>query len=411
MNSQPRTPSRPRRALFGVALAVPAVAAAILIIAVPPALADSPFSTPDSAVVADTASSAGLEEPSPAAPSFARALPTTESLALLRTQVGYRAVRVTVGEDDHKLSHARFEPSGVVFRPGGRQGMSLWAGEGESPVSSPITWDRIDCIRVMRSHAALGAVAGAVLGLWAAINAANQYDSDVGVGPGVVILSAPVIGACAGALLGGTVFATWPIAWRPASAGSPVPTGEAAVATDTPSLQPAAAASPAAPRIPSPAEIATLSERVDHHVARIHLVESAYDIRGARFESGGVAFAPGELRAVPAGDNGKPDDDSTQLAPLASPISWDRIGRIAVRKPCGTRGALAGGLVFTAAGAAIFGLAYHSDPELGPGILGVFALPPLGAVIGGAIGAVGRRSEVVWPREGDRSPLPPPAPR
>jgi hypothetical protein len=361
---------------------------------------------PDSAVVADTASSAGLEKPSTPAPSFGRTGPSAESLALLRTQVGRRAVRVSVGEDDYKLSHARFESSGVVFRPGGRQGMSLWAGEGDSPVSSPIAWDRIDCIRVQRSRAVTGAVTGALLGVWVVIMAANQRDPDAFVGPAFAagfIVSAPVVGACAGALLGGTVLATWPIAWRPASAEWSVPVADSAGATDASSVQSAAAATPAAPRTPSPAEIATLGERVDHHVARVHLGGSAYDIRGARFESGGVAFAPDALRRVPAWDDGQPDDDLKQPAPPASPISWDRMDKVEVRKPCGTRGALAGGLIGAAAGAAIFAWAYHIDPELGPGILGVFALPPLGVVIGGVIGASVRRSEPVWQRETDRS--------
>lgn len=396
-----------------------AVAAALILAGITgPTFADSPVPAPDSAAVAaavaDTSSTVGAEGPSRAASSLADSAPSASSLALLRTRVGRHLVRVSVGEDDYKLSRARFEPSGVVFKPGGSEGMSLWAGEGESPVSSPIAWERIDCIRVQRSHAVLGAVTGALLGSWLVINAANHSNYDQMEGALFTVISAPLIGiggASVGALLGVTLFATWPIVWRPGLAESPVPAGDAAGAADASSLRTPAAAPPAAPRTPSPAEIATLSERVDHHVARIHLGGNAYEIRGARFESGGFAFSAGDLRGVPAWDNGGPNDDFTQPAPLASPISWDRIDKIEVRKPCGTRGALAGGLIGTAASAAILGVAGYSDYDLELGVIGLFVLPPLGVVIGSAIGAAGRRSEVVWPRDGDRAPSPPPSPR
>ena len=381
-----------------------------------PALADSPVPAPDSAAVADTTSSVRTEEPSRVAPFLAGAMPSARSLALLRAQVRRRVVRVGVGQDDYKLSRARFESSGVVFSPGGRQGLSLWAGEGEPPVSSPIAWDRIDCIRVQHSHVALGAVTGALLGSWAVINAANQHSgygwNEFGLVETVLLSPlAGTVGASVGALLGGTLFATWPIVWRPALAGSPVPPADFAGATDASSLQALTAAPPAAPRTPSPVEIATLSERVDRHVARVHLGESAYDIRGARFESGGVAFTPGDLRGVAAWDNGGPNGDDTRPAPLASPIGWDHIDRIQVRKPCGLRGALVGAVVGAAAYTAILGWASHNGDEVGFGALVLLPLVPLGAGLGSAVGASVQRSEPVWQRETDRSASAPVAPR
>ena len=190
---------------------------------------------------------------------------------------------------------------------------------------------------------------------------------------------------------------------RPARADSLVPALDSAVVADTSSLRPPAAAAPVAPRTPSPAEIATLSERVDHHVARIHLGRDAWDIRGARFEPGGVTFSPGDLQGVAAGDNGGRDDDFTQPAPLASPVGWDRIDRIEVRKPCGTGGALVGAVVGAAFYTAIIGLAGVGGAEVGFGAVVLLPLVPLGAVIGSAIGASVQRSESVWPRETDRS--------
>jgi hypothetical protein len=122
-----------------------AVAAALILAGVTrPTFADSPVPAPDSAAaaVADPSSTVGAEGPSRAAPALADATPSAGSLALLRTRVGRRVVRVSVGEDDYKLSRARFEPSGVVFSPGGSEGMSLWAGEGDAPRSPERCWDR-----------------------------------------------------------------------------------------------------------------------------------------------------------------------------------------------------------------------------------------------------------------------------
>ena len=188
------------------------VAAAMLLACTArPALAGPPV------VAADTSSTVGAEGPSRAAPSLSEAPPSTGSLAQLRARAGRRVVRVSVGEDDCKLSHARFESSGVVFSSGGREGMSLWAGAGESPRSSPIPWDRVNCIRVQHSHVALGAVTGALLGSWVVARTIHQgtgYDEIAAAGVVVLTPLAGLVGASVGALLGGSAFATWPIVWQ-----------------------------------------------------------------------------------------------------------------------------------------------------------------------------------------------------
>jgi hypothetical protein len=367
-----------------------------------PALAGSP--APSSAGAADTSSTIRVEEPSRATRSLTEVTPSTRSLALLRTQAGRRVVRVSTGKDDYEFSRARYESSGVVFSPGGREGMPLWAGEDASSISSPIPWERIESIRVRHSHGAGAAVTGALLASFLVINAANHARPDKPM-PGTIILAplAVAAGAWVGASCGGSVFASWPTVWRPGLAESPVPAADSTRATDASSLQTEATAPPAAPRTPSPAEIATIRERVARHDARLHLGGNAYDIRGAFFESDGVAFTPRDLRGVTARDNGGPYDDFTQPEPLASPIAWDRIDRIQVWKPCGLRGALVGAAVGAAAYTVIVSQASRYGDEVGFGAVLLLPLVPIGAVLGSAVGAFQQRTESVWQREPDRS--------
>ena len=208
-----------------------------------------------------------------------------------------------------------------------------------------------------------------------------------------------------------------------ASAGSPVPAPDSAWTADTALLRaPAAAtdtAANSAPSVsdgaPSPAEIVTVRERVNYPITvrgrvnypitiiRVFLGRDAYDVRGARFDSRGVAFAPGNLRGVPAWDNGGSNGDGTRPAPLASPIGWDRIERITMRKPCGARGALVGAVAGAVAYTAICGWARQSNGEVGMEGLVLLPLVPLGALLGSALGAFRWRSEPVWQRETDPS--------
>lgn len=206
----------------------------------------------------------------------------------------------------------------------------------------------------------------------------------------------------------------------PASADSPVPAPDSVWTADTALLRtPAAATDTAAnpaPSVsdgaPSPAEIATMRERVNYPITvrgrvkhpitiiRVFLGRDAYDVRGARFDSRGVAFAPGNLRGVPAWDNGGSNGDGTRPAPLASPIGWDRIERITMRKPCGARGALVGAVAGGVAYAAICGWVRQSNGEVGMEGLVLLPLAPLGALLGSAFGAFRWRSEPVWRRAG-----------
>src|SRR5512143_2916217 len=117
------------------------------------------------------------------------------------------------------------------------------------------------------------------------------------------------------------------------------PPAGAASPPDTTAGSAAGAASPVTDVAPSPAEIVALRMRVGDHTARVRLGEYAYDIRGARFEPAGVAFDPGRLYVASGGAY-------YERGPRpSSPIAWDRIDRITVRKPCGTRGAVVGAVV------------------------------------------------------------------
>jgi len=184
-----------------------------------PALGGPPSLAADSTTVADAQSSVRAEERSPAAPSAPETTPSVGSLGLLRSQVGRRVVRVNVGQDDYEFRHVSFDSSGVVFSPGGEEGMPLWAGEDASPLSTPISWDRIECIRVRHSYTKFGAVTGALLGsglIIGAVNRAAGHSEVPGlewVGAAIQAPLAGAVGAYVGAIIGQS-FGTWPIVWR-----------------------------------------------------------------------------------------------------------------------------------------------------------------------------------------------------
>lgn len=98
-----------------------------------PTFADSPVHAPDSAGLADTSSSARVEEPLRQSLSLAQPWSSTEALALLRTQVGSRAVRVSVGEDDDKLSHARRITMEPADMPALMTNKNAWDGSRPAP--------------------------------------------------------------------------------------------------------------------------------------------------------------------------------------------------------------------------------------------------------------------------------------
>ncbi len=173
---------------------------------------------------------------------------------------------------------------------------------------------------------------------------------------------------------------------------TPLPAGADPLAAPAGTAADSAAIRPAAPR---PDALADLRWRVGRNEARVWSGIDAWDVRGARFDSTGVVFGPDDLRGVPAWDRGGVNGDYSRPAGITSPIPWSRIDRIQVRRPSVLYGSILGGLIGTVAMASLLAWAVPDDP--GPGVLVLFAIPPAGAVLGGAFGAATVRSETVWP--------------
>ena len=189
----------------------------------------------------------------------------------------------------------------------------------------------------------------------------------------------------------------------PATAGDSTASPARSVAVATVAAAESAAAPTGGP--PSPAEIAILRGRMDHHVARVQLRLDAYDIRGATFDAGGVSFGPGAARGVPRWEREGRSGTLALPGPLASPVGWDRIDFVIVRKPCGTRGALVGGVAGAAAYATILAVfAEFNSSESGMGALVLLPLPAVGALVGAGFGSLVVRSEPGWERAGAARP-------
>lgn len=200
---------------------------------------------------------------------------------------------------------------------------------------------------------------------------------------------------------------------RPALAGSRV--AGSSGAADTTSLPvPAAVADTAASEAPaatdeapSPAQLATLRERVDRHGVRVFLGKDAYDIRGARFDSWGIAFAPAACRASPPGTTAAPT--ATTRDPGRSPRRSAGAASTASKRgsPVLCMARSWGGLMGTVACAALI---VRANDELGPASF-TLALPPIAALFGGAIGATRWDSAPAWNHTGTRSSSAPGTPR
>ncbi len=201
-----------------------AVVAAVLVLAgaAREPLADPFASVPGPVAVAatDTLTPATAGEPLQATRSRRECAPTAETLSLLRTSVGRRIVRVSVDQDVYELTRARFDSSGVSFTPGGEEGMPLWPGEDAMPVASPITWDRIGCIRAQHSYAMASAIAGAAVAvapIFIAVSHEHGRSVEANIGWAVVTPLAAALGALVGGNFGAA--GTWPIAWQRPQAG------------------------------------------------------------------------------------------------------------------------------------------------------------------------------------------------
>jgi hypothetical protein len=187
---------------------------------------------------ADAAPTGGAAGAAPAAP---RSMPA-ESLARLRVAVGDRPVHLWDGPRHLKLHHARLEADGVTFEAwmqadsseawmqadssltSGTWAAERWAGGSGRDSRRPrelIRWSRIGRLERERSHAGLGALVGAGVGLlamWYVLGATDVYTQEFAAFvtvPAVVVLPT-LAGTFIGAIVGrrSTVWA------RPAEAGA-----------------------------------------------------------------------------------------------------------------------------------------------------------------------------------------------
>jgi len=197
--------------------------------------------------------------------------------------------------------------------------------------------------------------------------------------------SVTVLAIAAGLLLAGAA--------RPALAGPSVPTPDSAAAAET-SLRAPAVRTPGLPPLP----LDVLRDDIGRSRLTLWIGQDRYEIRHARLEPVGVAFDPGDPRALPSRPAGGGYWEERRPSLLPSPIGWDRIDRVETMKPCALRGAIVGGLVGAAACAALFAWAAESNEEMGTGALALFALPPVGVVLGGGVGALMHHSKRIWHR-------------
>lgn len=175
----------------------------------------------------------------------------------------------------------------------------------------------------------------------------------------------------------------------------------AALANDADTV--AMATRPAGAAAPTPAEIGVLRERLGRHVARVRVGAESYDVRDARFDAGGLTFAPGDARPLDRWESRGRTGVLVTPGPLSSPVGWDRIEGVTVRKPCGWRGALVGGVVGAAAYGTIVALVDDSNSE-GMEVLVLLPLPAVTALLGAGLGSLVHRSEPGWVRGGGPAP-------
>jgi hypothetical protein len=169
--------------------------------------------SPDvAAEAADEALTGGAAGAAPAAP---YAMPA-DSLARLRAAVGKRPVHLWDGPRHLKLNDARLEADGVTFESWTQADSSFahgtwaaerWAGGSARDSRKPrelIRWSRIGRLERERTHARMGALVGAGVGLlamWYVLGETDIYAHEMGAFvevPAVVVLptlAGTIIGA------------------------------------------------------------------------------------------------------------------------------------------------------------------------------------------------------------------------
>jgi hypothetical protein len=150
--------------------------------------------------------------------------PSADTLALLRTLIGRRPIRVWSAAEGYEIHHARIDSTGVNFGAGGSRGLPVPSGGDAPRLSSPIAWSRIDRLEAVHSRVRWGAAVGTAVGLLAmtyVLAGTDYYEDEF-----MIFIEVP--GALVGPMLLGTLVGSIAsgrtLVWRrPTASSSEVP--------------------------------------------------------------------------------------------------------------------------------------------------------------------------------------------
>ncbi len=140
--------------------------------------------------------------------------------------------------------------------------------------------------------------------------------------------------------------------------------------------------------VPSAATMRQLRREVVHRPVRFQVAGERFDVMPARFDSTGVVFEDGAVSPVSRWKHG----EKLPPEPPASPVPWERIERVDVRRSAALQGAVIGAIVLPLA---TYALNAHDDPE-GWGQAYAIAAIPAGALLGAFFGGMTHTWSPVW---------------
>jgi hypothetical protein len=156
-----------------------------------------------------------------------------------------------------------------------------------------------------------------------------------------------------------------------------------------------------------PVTLGGLHGMIGGKTVRVRLGEDAFVIQNARPEPSGLAFTPGDLSGVPAPLPGAEYYMVRWPVRPASPIGWDRIDRIEVRRPSAVRGAAIGLAVTSALVVGLRACDYEGPGFEGFGSGGDIPFTVVGSVYvatGAIVGAgIGALAPTHWKRVAHRA--------
>lgn len=140
--------------------------------------------------------------------------------------------------------------------------------------------------------------------------------------------------------------------------------------------------------ISPPGRMTRLRADVGSGAVRLRIGSDMCTLESARFDSRGVSFAPGVEEDLPRGTHA----ETRSPARLTSPVGWERIRSVDVKRSSTWRGAFAGGVL---APMAVYVLSASGPRDFTAGLY-MPAVVLTGALAGGLVGALIPRWERVW---------------